>query len=50
MATNFFAFGCVWATKFLILDKVLFKQDPLTKEPSTGSSTRSSAFQPDVPD
>ena len=26
MGTNFFAFGCVWVTKFFILDKVLFKQ------------------------
>ena len=29
MGTNFFAFGCVWVAKFFILDKVLFKQDPL---------------------
>ena len=50
MGTNFVAFGCVWATKFFILDKVLFKQAPLTKEPSTGSSTRPSALHPDVPD
>ncbi len=29
MGTNFVAFGCVWVAKFFILDKVLFKQDPL---------------------
>ena len=28
MGTNFFAFGCVWVAKFIILDKVLFRQDP----------------------
>ena len=33
MGTNLFAFGCVWTTKFFILDKVLFKQDPPTGEP-----------------
>ena len=32
MGTNFFAFGCVWTAKFFILDKVLFKQDPLTDQ------------------
>ncbi len=32
MATNFFAFGCVWVAKFFILDRVLFKDEPLTDD------------------
>ncbi len=36
MGTNFFAFGCVWVAKFFILDKVLFKQDPLGRQTRQG--------------
>ena len=33
MGTNFFAFGCVWVAKFFILDRVLFRQDPIPADP-----------------
>ncbi len=33
MGTNLLGFGCVWVTKFFILDRVLFKQEPLTDDP-----------------
>ena len=29
MGTNLLAFGCVWVAKFFILDRVLFRQDPI---------------------
>ena len=33
MGTNLFAFGCVWVAKFFILDRVLFRQDPIPADP-----------------
>jgi putative flippase GtrA len=46
MGTNLLAFGCVWVAKFFILDRVLFRQDPiLTDAPAPAGPTRRSGLR-----